>query len=76
MVLASARFAKQGSNPLTGRNLMNRLATPVLVGGPCAACQQQPDDAGLLFMCLRRTAAAPPHGLNGQMRGVDPALFR
>jgi hypothetical protein len=62
-----AHFPKQGSNPLAGRGLMHRFALPVLVGHPCAAFQQQPDDAGLLFTRLRRTAPSSPGSLNGKV---------
>jgi hypothetical protein len=66
-MLAIARFSKQGSGPLAGCGLMHRFALPVPVCHPGAAFQQQPDDAGLLFTGLWRTAPASPRGLNGKV---------
>jgi len=65
---ASARFPKQRSNPLAGRGLMHLFALPVPVGHLCAAFQQQPDDAGLLFTRLRRAAPSSPGGLNRKVQ--------
>ena len=48
---------------------MHLLAVQVLVGHPCATLEQQPDDAGLLFTGLRRTAPCSPGRLNGKVQG-------
>ena len=68
-MLASRYFFQQGSNPLAGRGLMHASAAPVLVGEPCAAFQQQPDDASLLFTRLQRAASSSPGGLHGEVQG-------
>jgi hypothetical protein len=68
-MLASARILKQGPNPLAGRGLMRVFASSITVGHLCAALQQEPDDAGLLFTRLRRTAPSSPRGLNGKVQG-------
>jgi len=53
---------------------MDLFASPVLVGHLCAAFQQQPDDAALLFTRVRRAAPSSPGGLNGKMQGRRPRL--
>ena len=73
-MLASARFPEQESNPLAGRSLMHFFALPVLIRRPCAAFQQQPDDAGLLLTRLWRTAPSSPGVLNGKVQGRRPRL--
>jgi len=48
---------------------MHRFALIVPVGHPCAAFQQQPDDAGLLFACLQGSAPSSPGRLHGKVQG-------
>ena len=67
--LVSARFSKQGSNPLAGRRLMRAFPLAVLVARARAASQQQLHDAGLLLARVRRTASSSSGGLNGQVQG-------
>jgi hypothetical protein len=49
--------------------LMNVPAMSVPVGHACATFQQEADNGGLLFACLRGTATAAPRGLNGEVQG-------
>ena len=65
---------EQRPAPLARRRLTHLSASPALGRSPCAAFQQQPDDALLLLACVLRTAPPSPGSLNGKVQGRQPRL--